>query len=62
MFNICPLIFFLNSIDKCVVKAICQGFFQRKRELHGWEELNETENIIYQPPSLHEVWLDEAGQ
>jgi hypothetical protein len=26
------------------------------------EELNEASNIIYQPPPLHEVWLDEAGR
>ena len=36
--------------------------FQRNRELYAEDELNEAGNIIYQPPPLLEVWLDEAGR
>ncbi len=51
-----------TGIDEPVVKAICQGLFQRERELYADKVLNEAGNIIYQPPPLHEVWLNEAGQ
>jgi hypothetical protein len=48
--------------DEPVIKAICQGLFQCERELYADKELDEAGNIIYQPPPLHEVWLDEAGR
>jgi hypothetical protein len=51
-----------TGVDEPVVKSICQGLFQRNCELYADEELNKAGNIIYQPPSLHKVWLDEAGQ
>jgi hypothetical protein len=48
-------------VDDCVVESICNGIFQHNRELYAEDKLNEARNIIYQPPPLHEVWLDEAG-
>ena len=50
------------GVDEPVIESIYQDLFQRNRELYAEEELNEAGNIIYQPPPLHEVWLDEAGQ
>ncbi len=51
-----------TGIDDIVVESICNELFQLNRELFAEEELNEAGNIIYQPPPLHEVWLDEAGR
>jgi hypothetical protein len=51
-----------NGVDEPVVESICQDLFQLNKELYAEEELDEAGNIIYQPPPLHEVWLDEAGQ
>jgi hypothetical protein len=52
-----------TGVDDCVIESICNGLFQRNRELYAKDELNEAGNIIiYQPPPLHEVWLDEAGR
>ncbi len=50
------------GVDEPVIESICQDLFQLNRELYAEEELNEAGNIIYQPPPLHEVWLNEAGQ
>ena len=50
-----------TGIDDLVVKSICNEIFQLNRELFVEEELDEAGNIIYKPPPLHEVWLDEAG-
>jgi hypothetical protein len=49
------------GVDDRIVKSICNGLFQCNCELYAKEELDEAGNIIYQPPPLHEVWLDEAG-
>ncbi len=49
------------GVDDRIVESICNGLFQRNRELYDEDNLNEAGNIIYQPPPLHEVWLDEAG-
>ncbi len=51
-----------TGVDDHVVKSICNGLFQRNRELYAEDELNEAGNIIYRPPSLYEVWLDETGR
>ena len=48
--------------DDLVIESICNELFQLNRELFAEEELDEAGNIIYQPPPLHEVWLDEAGR
>ena len=50
------------GVDDCDIKSICNGLFQHNRELYAEDELNEAGNIIYRPPPLHEVWLDEAGR
>jgi hypothetical protein len=50
-----------TGVDEPVVKSICQDLFQLNMELYTEEELDKAGNIIYQPPPLHEVWLNEAG-
>ncbi len=49
------------GVDDRVAESIWNGLFQHNRELYAEDELNEAGNIIYRPPPLHEVWLDEAG-
>ena len=48
--------------DDRVVESICNELFQCNRELYAEDELDEAGNIIYRPPPLHEIWLDEAGR
>ncbi len=50
------------GVDELVVESICQDLFQLNRELYAEEEVDKVDNIVYRPPSLHKVWLDEAGQ
>ncbi len=50
------------GVDDCVIESICKGLFQRNWELYAEDKLDEAGNIIYPPPPLHEVWLDEAGR
>ncbi len=50
------------GVDDLVIESICNELFQLNRELFAEEELDEDGNNIYQPPPLHEVWLDEAGR
>ena len=50
------------GVDDLVIESLCNELFQLNRELFAEEELDEAGNIIYQPPPLHEVWLDEAGR
>jgi hypothetical protein len=50
-----------TGVDEPVVESICQDLFQLNRELYAEEELDKAGNIIYQPPPLHDFWLDEAG-
>ena len=51
-----------TGVDDQVVESICNGLFQHNRELYAEDELDEVGNLIYRPPPLHEVWLDEAGR
>jgi hypothetical protein len=51
-----------TGADDQVVESICNILFQRNRELYAEDELDEVGNLIYPPPPLHEVWLDEAGR
>ncbi len=50
------------GVDDRDVESICNGLFQRNQELYAEDKLDEAGNIIYRPPPLHEVWLDEAGR
>jgi hypothetical protein len=39
-----------TSVDDQVVESICNGLFQRNRELYAEDELDEVGNLIYRPP------------
>jgi len=44
-----------TGADDRVVESICNGLFQRNRELYAEDEFDEVGNLMYQPPPLHEV-------
>jgi hypothetical protein len=47
--------------NNAVVNSICNGLFNRNSELYVVDEFDYDGVLIYKPPLLHEVWLDEAG-
>ena len=38
-----------TGVDEQAVESVCNGLFQRNRELYAEDELNEVGNLIYQP-------------
>ncbi len=44
-----------------IVNSICDGLFERNRELYIEDEFDADDNLICTPPPLHNVWLDETG-
>jgi hypothetical protein len=44
-----------------IVNSICNGLFERNRELYIEDEFDADDNLIYSPPPLHNVWLNETG-
>ena len=44
-----------------MVNSICNGLFNINCELYVEDEFDSDGVLIYKPPPLHEVWLDEAG-
>ncbi len=43
------------------MNSICDGLFERNWELYIEDEFNADGNLIYTPPPLHDVWLNETG-
>ncbi len=51
-----------NGDNDAVINSICDGLFERNRELYVKDEFDADGMLVYKPPSLHKVWLDEAGR
>ena len=51
-----------NGDNDAVVNSICDGLFNRNRKLYVEDEFDADDMLIYKPPPLHEVWLDETGR
>jgi hypothetical protein len=49
-----------NSDNDAVVNSICDGLFSWNRKLYVEDEFDAVDVLIYKPPPLHEVWLDET--
>ena len=45
-----------------MVNSVCDGLFNRNRELYVEDEFDADDMLIYKPPPLHEVWLNETGR
>ncbi len=51
-----------NGDNDAIIISICNGLFERNRELYVKDEFNADGMLVYKPPPLHKVWLDEAGR
>ncbi len=51
-----------NGDNDAVVNSICDGLFHWNHELYVEDEFDADDVLIYKPPLLHEVWLDETGR
>ncbi len=47
--------------NDAIINSICDGLFERNRELYVEDEFDADGMLVYKPPPLHKVWLDEAG-
>ena len=49
-----------NGDNDLVVNSICDGLFIWNRKLYVEDEFDADDVLIYKPPPLHKVWLDET--
>jgi hypothetical protein len=50
-----------NGSNDAVANSICNDVFNLNHKLHVQDEFDADDFLIYKPPPLHEVWLDEAS-
>ena len=50
-----------NGDNDAVANSICNGLFNWNLKLHVDDEFDADDVLIYKPPPLHEVWLNETG-
>ena len=50
---------FSSGYDDALVDTICNNLFEYNRDVYAEEEFDSSGNLIYHPPPLDEVWLDE---
>jgi hypothetical protein len=48
--------------NDAVINSICNGLFERNQELYVEDKFDADGMLVYKPPLLHKVWLDEAGR
>ncbi len=41
--------------------TICEELFTTSCEVYATDEYDAEENLVYRPPPLDEVWLDDEG-
>ncbi len=51
-----------NSDNDAVVNSICDGLFNWNHKLYVEDEFDADDVLIYKPPWLHEVSLNETGR
>ncbi len=51
-----------NGDNDAVINSMCDGLFERNRELYVEDKFDADGMLVYKPPPLHKVWLDEAGR
>ena len=51
---------FSSGDNNTVIDAICNNLFETNREVYAEDEFDADENLVYRPPPLDEVWLDES--
>ena len=45
-----------------LVDAMCEELFTTSCELYATDEYDTEDNLVYRPPPLDEVWLDDEGR
>ncbi len=50
-----------NGDNDAVVNIICNGLLNRNCVLYVEAEFDADDVLIYKPPPLHEIWLNETG-
>jgi hypothetical protein len=50
-----------NGDNDAIINSICDGLFVRNQELYVKDEFDADGMLVYKPPPLHKVWLDETG-
>ncbi len=53
---------FSSGPDDQVITAICEDLYNTSREVYATDEYDAHDNLVYKPPPLDEVWLDEDGR
>ena len=51
-----------NGDNDAVINSICDGLFERNPKLYVEDEFDADDVLIYKPPPLHKVWLNETGR
>jgi hypothetical protein len=50
-----------NGGNDAVVNSVCNSLLNWNYELYVEDEFDADDVLIYKPPPLHEVWLNETG-
>jgi hypothetical protein len=53
---------FSSGDNDALVDTICNNLFDFNRDVYAKDEFDSSGNIVYHPPPLDEVWLDESEQ
>ncbi len=51
---------FSSGCNDALVDTICNNLFDCNRDVYAADEFDSSGNIVYHPPPLDEVWLDES--
>ena len=53
---------FSSGCNDALVDTICNNLFDCNHDVYAKDEFDSSGNIVYHPPPLDEVWLDESEQ
>jgi hypothetical protein len=51
---------FSSGDNDALVDTICNNLFDYNRDVYAEDEFDSSGNLVYHPPPLDEVWLDES--
>ena len=51
---------FSSGNDDVLVDRICNELFEYNRDVYAEDEFDSDGNLVYHPPPLDEVWLNES--
>jgi hypothetical protein len=51
---------FSSGDNDAVMYAICNNLFDTNQEVYAEDDFDADGNLVYRPPPLDEVWLDES--